>query len=260
MRHSGWKFVLLGLIMSQPAMAQQEPPIKPTLTIAADEWCPINCSPNEKQIGIGIDLAKAIFEPLGYKINYVIMPWKEALEQVRTGKVDAVVGANKTDDSSLIFPVSYIYAMSDDFYVQAGNPWRYQGMASLAKQRVGVIEDYGYGNVISKFIADNSKVNGVVFKATGDTALKDNINRLLAGKVDVLVESRPVMDYTLQKLKLEDKIEWAGGLAQGPVFIAFSPALSTSRMRAQQLDMGYIKLKNSGALEAMYKPYALKLQ
>src|SRR5688572_5357943 len=72
-----------------------------TLTIGADIWCPINCDPQDEKQGIGIDLARKIFEPYGYEIRYVVIPWSRALEEVRAGKLDAVVGATHADDESL---------------------------------------------------------------------------------------------------------------------------------------------------------------
>lgn len=258
-RYAGLLMLLTAFAVCFSARAAEDKPAKPVLTIAADEWCPINCDPKSDRPGIGIELARAVFEPLGYRVNYVVMPWTKALEQVRAGKVDAVVGASRTDDPSLVFPVSTLYPISDDFYVLVGNPWRYQGVASLSRQRVGVIESYGYGGVVRKFIEDNKNVNGAVFVASGEDALKDNINKLMAGKIDVLIENRPVMEYTLRKLGIEDKITWTGGLSQGSVYLAFSPALPESKTRMQQLDAGYIRLRNSGALDAMYKPYGLKL-
>lgn len=250
--------MLLVCLLATPVLAQEKMAQRPVITIAADEWCPINCNPQSEQPGIGIEIAKAVFVRAGYRVNYVVMPWKEALAQVREGKVDAVVGASKSDDPGLVFPVSSLYSISDDFYVLSGNPWRYQGMQSLVKRRVGVIEGYGYGNVIAKYISENRRVNGAIFFASGEEALKENIDRLLAGKIDVLVESRAVMDYTLRQLALSDRIIWAGGVMQGPVYLAFSPALAASRQRAQQLDAGYLQLRNSGQLQRMYNAYGLK--
>lgn len=250
--------ILFAIAMLFPALAQEAKKPKPTITIAADEWCPINCDPKSDKPGIGIELAKKTFEPLGYQINYVIMPWKEALEQVRLGKVDAVVGASRADDVRLVFPSISITKISDDFFVRSGNSWRYQGIVSLAKKRIGVIEDYGYSQLITKFISDNKNMTGIIFQASGEEALKENINKLLNDRIDVLVESRLVMDYTLQKLQMEDKIEWAGGITQEPVYLAFSPALAVSKQRAAQFDSVVSALKNAGSLEPLYKTYGLR--
>ncbi len=228
-----------------------------TIVIAADEWCPINCASGGKQQGIGIDLARRIFEPLGYKVEYTIMPWTDALKQVRTGKIAAVVGASRKDDKRLIFPDNPLREVSDNFYVRAGSPWRYQGIHTLKNRRVGIIQDYGYGDVVSQFIEQNKFTADVLHIASGKNPLKDNIAKLIDGKIDVLIESKVVMDYTLKDSNLGDKIVWAGSAPQDNVYLAFSPALPQSRQFAALYDAAIRSMKTNGALKQVYAAYGL---
>ena len=228
------------------------------IRIEADEWCPINCDPGSPQPGIGIELAKRIFEPLGYKVYYIVVPWAQALEDVRSGKADAVVGANTTDDPNLIFPENPIANITDDFFVLQGVSWRYQGEFTLKGKRLGVIDGYGYGDIVTKFINDNKNVVGIVNAKSGKDALKKNIEDLLTHRIDVLVESKLVMDYTLQKMQLDNTIIWAGGVPQAPVYLAFSPALLASRERQIQYDQGIRQLRDAGMLDNLYVPYNFK--
>ncbi len=122
-----------------------------------------------------------------------------------------------------------------------------------------MIKDYGYGDVVRKYIQDNKGMARTIFEATGTDALPQNIRDLIAGKFDVVIESRPVMDYTIMRLGLSDKVKWVGSLPQDPVFVAFSPAKPASRALAQQYDSGIARLTASGELEAIYKAYALQL-
>ncbi len=233
---------------------------KRTLTIAADSWCPINCARSQGRLGVGIDLAKAIFEPLGYTIDYRLMPWSEALARVRSGQVDAVIGASRYDDASLVFPRQPVYNITDDFYVLKGNSWRFQGVHTLKAKKIGVIADYGYGNAINEYIRNNSDhVNAVQF-ATGENALRDNIKKLLSNQIEVIVETRPVMEYTILKMKLGDKIAWAGSSPQAEVFLAFSPASEASRGLAAQFDVGMQQFGASGRLEGFYSAYGLQVR
>lgn len=230
---------------------------KSVITIAADSWCPINCAPPEKKSGVGIDLAKAIFEPLGYEIDYQVMPWTDALAQVRAGKVDAVIGASIFDDSTLIFPRQAIYNISDDFYVLKGNSWHFQGVHTLKSKRIGVIADYGYGEVISDYVRKNQGNVSLIQVATGENALADNIKKLQNREIDAVVETRPVMEYTIAKMHLGDKIEWGGTSPQAKVYLAFSPALSRSKQLAAQFDAGIRKLILSATLDEFYSVYGL---
>ncbi len=252
---------LSALLCAQPSIAADKKPVAAkTLTIAADVWCPINCEPDAQQVGIGIELAKSIFEPLGYKINYVVMPWTRALEEVRAGKIDAVVGANTADEDTLIFPKEPIYGITDDFYVLRDNPLVFKTVDSLRGKRLGVIAGYGYSETLNNYLTQNRKISGELQEVSGDTALEQNIKKLLARRVDVIIESQLVMDYTLRKMQLTDKIKHIGSIPQGNVYLAFSPALGGSKDHAHQYDKGVTRLRASGALNALYAAYGLKLK
>jgi polar amino acid transport system substrate-binding protein len=230
---------------------------KPIITIAADNWCPINCGSNDVRPGVGIELAKAIFEPLGYQINYVVMPWSDALAQVRAGKVSAVIGASRFDDATLIFPTQAVYNITDNFYVLRGNSWRFQGIYTLKGKKLGVIRDYGYGQAVNDYIQANQGNYEKVQFAEGEHALRDNIKKLTSRQIDVLVESGPVMEYTIDKMRLQSTVELAGTSPQAKVYLAFSPALPGSRAWAGQFDAGMRALSEAGQLDAYYGAYGL---
>ena len=227
------------------------------LIIEADEWCPINCAIGKGPEGIGIDIARKIYEPLGYTIVYTVVPWTQALSDMRSGKADAIVGAGAQDDASLIFPSNYLFDISDDFYVMAENPWIYQGPSTLRDKRIGIVIGYGYGEVITQFIKDNMTRGDLIQSVSGNDALDQNIEKLRNGKIDILIESKPVMDYTLKK-KWETGIVWKGGIEQAPVYLAFSPANPSAHFFVTQYDAGIQRLKKSGELSAIYKAYGLQ--
>ena len=224
-----------------------------TLIIAADLWCPINCAPDAANRGIGVDLAERVFAPV-YQVRYVTMPWARALEEVRAGRIDAVIGANSNDDPSLLYPRNPISRITDDFYVRADNPLAYRGLRSLRGKRVGIIKDYGYDPALRRMLDTSAQVEGT----GGDDPLEQNIRKLLAGHLDVVVESGVIMQYKLKQLGLEKEIRHLGGIEQGHVYLAFSPALAQSRGRIRQYDAGIARLRASGALRTIYATYGLK--
>lgn len=248
--------IIFALFFSALALSALTRP-QQTITIAADNWCPINCARPESRLGVGIDLAKAIYEPLGYQINYVIMPWSEALEKVRSGDVDAVIGASRYDDPSLVFPASPVFKIADNFYVLKGISWRFQGVHTLKGKKLGVIKDYGYGPVVQEYVSSNRDNYSRIQESQGDDALKENIHKLLNHDIDVIVESRPVMEYNLNKMHLSDRIEWVGSSPQAEVYLAFSPALARSKALASQYDAGISRLTGEGRIDGFYAAYGL---
>ncbi|MDX1974228.1 MAG: transporter substrate-binding domain-containing protein [Rickettsiales bacterium] len=236
-----------------PAYAIANP--KKKLVIAADIWCPINCNPTSSQLGIGIDLVKYAFK--GYDVEYRIMPWSQALEEVRRGTVDAVVGANSSDEPKLIFPENPLAAITDDFYTLSSNKWTFKDVSSLEGKRLGVIADYGYGPEITAYIKKYKGSARAVQSVSGDEALPHNIKKLFAKDIDILVESKIVMDYTIKNMGLQESIRRAGGVKQGYVYVGFSPVIADSHKRAQQYDEAVEKLKSSNRLLALYSEYGI---
>ena len=247
------------LAANLPSQARVSVPPK-TITIAADEWCPINCTPESYKEGVGIELARAVFEPLGYTVKYVVMPWARALEEVRKGTIDAVVGANTSDDNTLLFPKAAIYTIDDSYYVKKGSPITFYGVESLAKYKIGIIKDYGYNEEIMKLIERQHKKPGMIQETSGEDALQQNIRKLMAGRIDVLVESSAVMSYVVNQLQLDDKIVPIGFTRQGKVYLAFSPALARSKQLVAEYEAGIAKLRKEKRLGEIYTPYGLKPQ
>jgi len=250
--------IFLLLFLSQFVLSGFAQP-QSIITIGADSWCPINCVRPEPKLGVGIDLAKAVFEPLGYTVRYQVMPWSNALDKVRNGEIDAVVGASRYDDATLVFPSAAIYNITDNFYVLKGNSWRFQGVHTLKAKKLGVIKDYGYGPTVQNYIHENENNYNVIQSSMGEEALKVNIRKLLNREIDVIVESRPVMEYNIDKSRLEDRIEMVGSSPQADVYLAFSPALPNSRNLAAQYDAGIRRLRAEGRLDGFYGAYGLSL-
>ncbi len=250
--------ILLSCLLCASASAMDAPK---TLIFEADNWCPINCETGENPAGIGVELVKKIYEPLGYTINYRIVPWQQALNDARSGTIDGVIGANQTDEPRLIFPGTPITTISDDFFVLKGNPWRYQGPYTLNGKRLGVVTDYGYSGIVNKYINDNkgAERHMIVF-ASGSEAVRSNIMNLRDDKAQVIVESKMVMDYWLRKLNLTTKVDYAGGVPQDRVYVAFSPTKSTSRDLARAYDDGMARMRRTGEVVTLYRNYGIPAQ
>lgn len=75
-----------------------------TITIRADEWYSMNGDPESDKPEYMIELAKAIFEPHGYEVDYQFMTWKKSLASVNGGFKDCVVGAVKDEAPGLLYP------------------------------------------------------------------------------------------------------------------------------------------------------------
>lgn len=229
-----------------------------TISIRADEWFPINGVPDSDKPGYMIEMASAILAKHGHTVDYKTMPWERSLDQVRKGNFDCVVGAYRDDAPDFIFPELSWGLIETSFYVKKGSPWRYQNMDSLKDVSVATIGGYAYSEEFDAYV-EAFKSSSKVQVINANNALEQNIKKLLAGRVDTLVESDLVMIAKLDEMGMSDQIETAGLLNEAEnMYIACSPAKPESAKLVKQLNAGLIELRQSGELKKILRKYGLK--
>jgi len=243
--------IVLGILLSTVCQAN-------TVTIRADEWSPINGVPGAKDPGYMIELVTIILAKHGHEVEYRTMPWKRSIQMVREGEFDCVVGAYKSDAPDFIFPEEPWGLIGSSFYVKKGSSWKYTNLNSLAEVRIGTIGGYAYSDELDAYIEAN-KANSKVNVLNANNALEQNIKKLSLGRIDVTIESDLVMNAKLKALGMENEIVVAGLLAPPEnMFIACSPAKSTSSEYVKLFSDGLKELRASGKLKEILKKYGLK--
>ncbi|MDX2112509.1 MAG: transporter substrate-binding domain-containing protein [Alphaproteobacteria bacterium] len=257
--------IILMLLAHSPALASLSETSAadntPTIALVADEWCPYNCAPSSEHQGFIVDIARAVFEKEGIRVTYDTMPWQEALEKTRRGEFSAVVGAAPEDAPDFVFPNLEQGWPQIQFFVLSTSRWRYLGRDSLNSVRLGVAAAYSYGQVIDTYIEHHRDDPARIHMASGNHVLQDNIELLLSGDIDVVMEDALVMSYYLSQHDLEKRIILAGRLPisdKNGVYLAFSPADPKSSHYAELLDRGLARLRENGDLEAILARYHVK--
>lgn len=222
------------------------------ITIAADPWCPFNCDPGTEKPGYMVEIAKEVFEPLGYTVVYQTVNWSRALESTREGQFNAVFGASRDEAEGFIFPEQSQGGAGNAFFVNGSTAWSLNSHADLKGKKLGLIRDYDYGEVLG-IVGDEADID----YSSGDDALEKNVKKLAASRVDVVVEEANVFNYTAAELGLLGDVKLAMADDADEVFIAFSPAKEESAQLAKDLDMGLTKLRESGRLAEILSRYGL---
>jgi len=223
------------------------------LVIAADPWCPFNCDPGSGKPGYLVEIAREVFEPLGYTVTYEQVNWARALVETREGKYDAVFGAAQGDAEDFVFPSTSQGRAGNAIFVQAGDDWTFTKPEDLSGKTVGLIRDYDYGD-----LGTSIETHGDASYVGGEDPLATNIKKLLAGRIDALVEEASVFNYSADQMGVLDQVRLEGDSEYDAVFIAFSPAKPGSQELASQLDEGMQSLRDSGRLAEILKTYGLK--
>ena len=143
-----------------------------TVSIRADEWFPINGVPGSGKPGYMIELAQVILKEHGYTVDYKTMPWERSLNEVRKGSFDCVVGAYKDDAPDFVFPGIPWGKIESTFYVKKGASWKFTGMDSLSKVKVGTIGGYAYSDEFDAYV-EASQSGSMVQVMKGNNALRN---------------------------------------------------------------------------------------
>jgi len=227
------------------------------ITIRADIYCPYNCEPQSEKPGLLIEIVKYAFEKAGHTVQYEILNWSRAVLETRKGKYNAIVGAYKGDAPDFVFPENGLAISQVCFYVKKENTWEFDGINSLSKVSIGVINDYSYGELLDKYIEEHKKDPERVQVNAGNDALEKNLSKLIKDRITVVVEDQAVMGYLLKKMGQSDAVRKAGCLEAQNIYVAFSPENPKSHEYANILSKGIQELKESGRLKTILEAYGI---
>jgi polar amino acid transport system substrate-binding protein len=229
-----------------------------TLSVRADLWPPYNDEPKSLRPGYMIMVLMEIFLKQGYSLDYQTLSWEESLKAVREGQFNAVIGASRDDAPDFIFPQESFGVSDTSFFVSPESQWKFAGIGSLKRIRLGVIEDYAYEEALDAYIKAN-KGTGKIVVSTGDDPMKNLIFKLQNGHIDAIVEDSNVMMSAILSGKIPLKgVVSAGSLKEkSEVYIAFSPKNPKSKELAAKFDAGIRNLRGSGRLKAILGLYGL---
>lgn len=227
-----------------------------TLVIAADPWCPINCAADAPRPGILVELARDIFAEHGIAVRYETRNWARVLREVRRGEINAAVGAGRADAPDFLFTDTPVAMSRNCFYTLPESQWLFTGIESLKAVRLGVINDYSYGELLNAYIATHP--GDRVQVAAGDTALDINLSKLARGRLDAVLENRWVLQTRLAALGRSGELREAGCRQPDvPIYLAFSPARANSARYVELFEQGLLRYRADGRLRVLLEAYGV---
>jgi polar amino acid transport system substrate-binding protein len=209
-----------------------------TITLVADKWCPFNCSETPGHRGILVERAAAVLAREGTQIDYIEMPWSRAITGVRDGTYDAIVGAGRSETPDFHFPTEPLATARHSFFTLASSGWRYRGLESLRRVRIGVIQDYSYGHLYVDYIEPNQGDVARLAILRGNRVLPRLIRMLHLGRIDALVAEESVLNYYFISRGRMNPLRHAGLAHTEALYVAFSPALYDGKELAEALTRG----------------------
>lgn len=199
--------LLFWLLASSPCQAAG------TITIAADDWPPY-ADPRHPQGGFTLELLQTIYHEQGYRLQVLYLPWARAMQGVKSGEYDLLPNAWLTSERQQYLAYSDSYAVSRIVFIKRrGDPFDFQGLASLRGKTVGTIRGYGYGDAF---------LGSSLFTRQEGNSLLQNISKL--------THREPRLDLTL-----DDELVARANLAHNDPSLLTQIAFTTTPLSANPL-------------------------
>lgn len=223
------------------------------IAVRADKWMPFNGDPKATTPGYAVELVRRAWPDTDYQL----MPWARTIRGLADGTVDVAIGAGEEDVTSdtVVFPTEPIGFIGDSFFVLAANPWRFDGIASLGGIQLGCIKDYGYDEALQAWIAGPGAAK--VQTLTGDDAVAANVRKLIAGRLDAVVEAPAVFMWSCrsQGIAPEQVVE-AGRIGEPTaVYAAISRRRPDAQALADRFDQTIRQMRANGELAQLLGRY-----
>jgi polar amino acid transport system substrate-binding protein len=240
-------------IRGSPAQEARDPAV---VVLEADAWPPfVDVPAPGRREGYVLELAREAFRDAGRRVEFRAVPWQRAIDRAMSGACDGVIGASTTDGAGLVMPQQEMSRNFPVLLVRKGDPWRYTGPASLAGRRLGAIVGYDYRAEINDYIASHAADPARVQLLSDDTALVQNLRKLVDGRVDTIIDNEASLRWAARQVGAADRVEVAGGIREiRRLYVAFTPD-DRGRKLAAEWDAGIARCRVDGTLRRILEVY-----
>lgn len=238
------------LIAATSAQAQGK-----KVTLLADPWCPYTCDAGSAKPGFMIEIAKAALK--GYDIDYQIVAWARALNEVRAGKHNGAVGTTETDKEGMTFSPT-MGSSASCFYAKPSTNWKWDGAKSLESVTFGAVAGYTYEEAIDAYIESNKSNTAKVQLVSGDNPLPQNLKKLEADRIKVFIEDKNVVEYHYASQGQKNPFVEKGCLEATDLYIGFGAKNPMTKELVKALEDGMKALKASGEEKKILEKYGMK--
>lgn len=178
--------VLLAILaFAAPAWADTPP-----LRLTASDWKPYVDSSQQRH-GVVVAMVTTALKRAGYPSSLTFEPWPGSLEKTQGGEYDILIGIWKTPERATQFDLSEPFLVNRITLMGKGTrPYSIYNKADLAGLRIGVVEDYAYS-------AKKYDTSGL--EIVGGGSVQENVERLLAGDLDLILGDHLAMRHEVDK-------------------------------------------------------------
>lgn len=225
--------------------------IADTVTAAQDPWAPF-VQKDTASPGVSVEILIEAMKSQGHEVDFKIMPWTRALNEVKDGRIDVLVATWFTNERTSFLNYSEPYLENSlKFIKRKGDGYEYNGMDSLSGKTVGIIRNYGYGD---DFLGASN------FKKPEANDLVSNAKKLIAGRIDLTLEDELVAKSTLSGagMNLADFEFTNNALSVNPLHVTSGLANPNNAKYIDAFNKGLAEIKSNGTFDKILAKYGIK--
>lgn len=183
---------IIVILFATNVMAQTE-----SLKLSSDVWPPFTDVQSEKSLAL--DIVEEALESLSIAADFEIIDFGSVMEGIKSGEADGSAALWKDDTREEFLYFSDAYLQNQLVLVgRKGSNVAVSSFAELEMKRIGVVENYSYGEELLA-----GKNNNIV-EGTSD---QQNLERLISEEIDYFLVDALLIQYLL-KYQLNDVREF----------------------------------------------------
>lgn len=242
------------LIKPKPKQLVESKLDQKIIQLVTENYIPYGFEENGVIKGIAVDMVTEAFKRQGYTVELQILPWTRALQMVQDGDTDGIFCAFYSEERAVYMqylkePISteaqYVYTLKD-------SPVKFDGtLESLKTYRIGVLQDWFYGDDFNEAVkAESLNVEMV-------TDLPINIQKLLDGRIDVMINPHLSTLYYLKQMNAQEQVVEQPVAFREPtgLYLCFTKKRFVNQELIQKIDEEIVRMKTDGTYQTIVDQY-----
>lgn len=231
-----------------------------TYSFAGERFCPYTCS-NPKAPGAMVEITKSVMNEMGHKISFEVLPFARLLNLVATGQLDGAISTPKVPPTMPFHFSNPLLSIEICMYALKSSSFKFTGMSSLKKVRIGTVTGYAYSQLSKEFGDYLKRPEGIKLNTplSGDTPNIRLFKMLQKDRIDALPIDVNVANYLIKVGAIENNVESRGCFKKKvPLYTAFSPKIENGEDLAESFPKAFDKLRKNGTLAQILSKYGIK--
>lgn len=221
------------------------------VTFVYETYPPYEFSEGGTLVGTDVDVIREVCTRIGVTPIFREVPWKRAMDEVKTGKADAIFSLFRTEEREgfLAFPEVGLSSERNVLVTRADSGLSVTSIGGLSGTTVGVVVDYAYGEPFDS-------TQSFTREASNDYEML--MKKLEAGRTDLAVINELVLNSMLRKSgkgSAFSVMEYV--VADEPMYVGFSK--KSENIDADQMAEEFTNALNAmqaeGVLDEIYNRY-----